>query len=58
MTGFTSLSVEPEQQAAPAALVSEIGRVEIVLRNDRRLIIGAGMDASALAQLIAVVERA
>ena len=55
---FASVGVTAEPQTASVASVSELGRVEIVLCNDRRLIIGAGMDASALAQLIAVVERA
>lgn len=33
-------------------------RIEIVLGNGRRLIVGAGIDASALARVVAVLERA
>ena len=46
----------------PASGVSRPGpradRVEIVLVNGRRLIVGAGIDAAALARLVAVLERA
>ena len=58
--GFASvtLALEPPFTPATSTPVMEPGRVEIVLRNDRWIIIGAGMDPAALAQLIAVVERA
>lgn len=51
---------EPPPPAAPheASPALDAGRVEIVLRNGRRIVVGAGLDAAALAQLIAVVERA
>ena len=59
---FATVTVAPDRPASPAvptgALATDLGRTEIVLRNDRRIIIGAGMDPAALAQLIAVVERA
>ena len=34
------------------------GEIEIVLGNGRRLIVGAGIDAAALARVVAVLERA
>ena len=58
--GIASVTVALEPPSTPATPfpVSEPGGVEMVLRNDRRIILGAGMDPTALAQLIAVVERA
>ena len=60
---FAPVMVAPELPPAPAVVpeaspVPEAGRVEIVLRGGRRIVVGAGVDAAALAQLIAVVERA
>lgn len=57
---FASVTLALELPSTPATSspVVEPGRVEIVLRNDRRIIIVAGMDPAALAQLIAVIERA
>lgn len=56
--GFAAVRLASEPSAERSVTDQDDGRVEIVLRNSRRLVIGAGMDASALAQLIAVVERA
>ena len=58
--GFASVTLAPNPPPTPAprSPVVDCGRVEIVLRNNRRIIIGAGMDLAALAQLIAVVKRA
>lgn len=58
VTGFASVTLASEPAPEPVEPVPEAARVEIVLCNGRRLVIGAGMDATALAQLIAVVERA
>lgn len=60
---FAPVMVTPELPPAPAVVpeaspAPEAGRVEIVLRGGRRIVVGAGIDAAALAQLIAVVERA
>jgi hypothetical protein len=43
-------TAKPEQ-------ASGVDRIEIVLGNGRRLIVGAGIEASALARVIAVLER-
>ena len=60
--GFATVTVAPDRPASPAvptgALATDLCRTEIVLRNDRRIVLGAGMGPAALAQLIAVVERA
>ncbi len=58
---------QPEAKFVPALIVPEsrpddlqpsaTGRVEIVARNGRRLIIDASLDVAAIARLIAVVER-
>ena len=60
---FAPVMVAPEPLQAPAAVpeappAPEAGRVEIVLTNGRRIVVGAGVEAGALAQLIVVVERA
>ena len=48
-------------EAAPAAKatthVSDAGRIEIVLVNGRRIVVGADVDAAALARVVAVLER-
>ena len=69
--GFAPVTVAPEAPAIGAPAPETVGcdaaaasapadppRVEIVLRGGRRLIVGAGLDAAALAELIAVVEGA
>ena len=54
---FAPLLMAPEvpSGAGPASCAD---RIEIVLGNGRRLIVGAGIDASALARVVAVLERA
>jgi hypothetical protein len=47
----------PEVSSRPEQ-ASGADRIEIVLGNGRRLIVGAGIDASALARVVAVLERA
>ena len=67
---FVPVVVEgaPGQEAGAAALspqsdddvtvgVPATGRIEIVLSGDRRLIVDRAVDASALARVIAVLER-
>jgi transposase len=44
--------------ASKSERASGVDRIAIVLGNGRRLIVGAGIDASALARVIAVLERA
>ncbi len=45
--------VAPRLEQAPGA-----DRIEIVLGNGRRLIVGAGIDGTTLARIVAVLERA
>lgn len=62
------LGAEPGPSFAPVVLASEAAsrpeptshgeRIEIVLVNGRRLIVGAGIDAVALARVVTVLERA
>ena len=63
---FAAVTLAPE--AGPAALAPpampdrapppDPERIEIVLTNGRRLLVGAGIDAGSLARLVAVLERA
>jgi hypothetical protein len=43
-------------ELAPA-VASSPGRMEIVLSNDRRVIVDAGVDGSALGRVLDVLER-
>lgn len=54
---FAPVLMAPEASSR-AEPVSGATRIEIVLGNGRRLIVGAGIDASALARVVAVLERA
>jgi len=54
---FAPLLMAPEVASRPEQ-ASGADRIEIVLGNGRRLIVGAGIDASALARVVAVLERA
>jgi transposase len=54
---FTPVVIAPEGASRPGQ-ASGADRVEIVLGNGRRLIVGAGIEASALARIVAVLERA
>jgi transposase len=59
--GFTPLQIAPEvPRPALAKVCPEAGsdRIEVVLTNGRRLVIGAGMDFERLARLVQVLERA
>jgi hypothetical protein len=44
--------------AARAEQASGADRIEIVLGNGRRLIVGSGIEAAVLARVVAVLERA
>lgn len=54
---FAPVLMAPEapSRAEPA---SGSDRIEIVLGNGRRLIVGVGIEAAALARVVAVLERA
>jgi transposase len=54
---FAPVLMAPEASST-AEPVSGADRIEIVLGNGRRLIVGAGIDASALARVVAVLDRA
>ena len=59
--GFTPLQIAPEvPRPAPVKACSQAGsdRVEVVLTNGRRLVIGAEIDLGMLARLVQVLERA
>ena len=60
--GFTPLQIAPDApRLVPAeACRSQAGhdRIEVVLTNGRRLVIGAEIDLAALARLVQVLERA
>jgi transposase len=57
----TPSPVPAAPEAAPAAKatphVSDAGRIEIVLVNGRRIVVGADVDAAALARVVTVLER-
>ncbi len=59
---FAPVIVSPERSGAmprgSAQPGADAARIEIVLTNGRRIVVGAGIDAAMLAQMIAVVERA
>ncbi len=60
--GFTPLQIAPEvpPPSPTKACRSQSGqdRVEVVLTNGRRLMVGAGMDLERLARLVQLLERA
>jgi len=61
--GFVPAVIVPEPRTgAPSKTASSSGkpgddRIEIVLVRGRRLIVGSGVDAAALARVLDVVER-
>lgn len=63
---FAAVTLAPDAQtavSAPPAMQDRAPppdpeRIEIVLTNGRRLLVGAGIDARSLARLVAVLERA
>lgn len=56
-SGFSRVVLAPEVAPKPEP-TCVADRIEIVLVNGRRLLIGAGIDAATLARLILVLERA
>jgi transposase len=57
-TGFVPAMVVPESPPAPMApAVAAGGRMVIVVGKDRRVIVDAGVDATALARVLKVLER-
>jgi transposase len=52
---FVSAAVVPETPAPSAR--SSAGRMEILLAKGRRIIVDAGVDATALARVVEVLER-
>src|SRR5262249_25015199 len=60
LTGLNSCS-EPSAASArsPSSTVAiaAAGRIEIVLPSGRRIVVDAGVDAAALARVLAVLER-
>ena len=57
---FAPVLVAPDRPAVAATASPEprADRIEIVLANGRRLIVGADVDAVALARVVSVLERA
>lgn len=55
--GFAPVLMAPEG-TSKAGAASVADRIEIVLGNGRRLIVGVGIEATALARLVAMLERA
>ena len=60
---FAPVIVSPEPLfASPSSVDARPGsaaeRIEIVLTSGRRIVVGAGVDAVALARVISIVERA
>jgi transposase len=53
--GFVPAMIIPETGAAPGP--APTGRMEIVVAKGRRIIVDAGVDAAALARVIAVLDR-
>lgn len=53
--GFVPAMIMAETQ--PASEVSPIGRMEIVVAKECRIIVDADVDAAALARVIAVLDR-
>ncbi len=55
--GFVPAMVVPDKDAVRGPSSSMRGRMVIVVGNGRRLIVDADVDATALARVIAVLER-
>ncbi len=60
--GFLPVTVAPSSapESEPSRMVppsTDGGRMEIVLANDRRIVVGADVDGDALARVVAALER-
>jgi transposase len=53
--GFAPAMIVPDGEASPGAAAGS-GRMEIVTTTGRRIIVGADVDARALARIVAVLE--
>jgi transposase len=53
--GFAPAMIVPEEEASPGEAAGG-GRMEIVTTTGRRIIVGADVDAGALARILAVLE--
>jgi transposase len=54
--GFVPAMIIPEETRSDSG-VSPTGRMEIVVAKGRRIIVDAGVDAAALARVIAILDR-
>ncbi len=53
--GFAPALIVPDEEA-PLGAAAAVGRMEIVTTTGRRIIVGADVDAGALARVVAVLE--
>ena len=56
-TGFVRATVATTGTVAPESSTSTTGRMVIEIGKDRRVIVDAGVDAAALARVLAILER-
>ena len=56
-SGFVPALVMPERETAQRSSGAMRGRMVIVVGNARRVIVGADVDAAALARVLEVLER-
>jgi transposase len=55
--GFVPALVVAAETAPPETAAPVSGRMVIIVRKDRRIIVDASVDASALARVLQVLER-
>ena len=55
--GFVRAVVASAEKVAPESSASTTGRMVIEIGKDRRVIVDAGVDAAALARVLAILER-
>ena len=56
-SGFVRAVVASPETVAPESRASTTGRMVIEIGEDRRVIVDAGVDAAALARVLAILER-
>jgi transposase len=56
-TGFVRAMVATAETVAAEPSASATGRLVIEIGKDRRVIVDAGVDAAALARVLAILER-
>jgi transposase len=54
---FVPAAIPPGPASAPASASPSAGRIEIVLTTGERVIVGADVDATALARVMKVLSR-